>query len=355
MAVTAAARRLAVRLASAAPVPVFAAVGAGARDRVEALALRPELALAASPRHAAVLLVAGALPTRSLAALDRVHDQLPHPRATLGWGPEAPGAGWTRLPADADPVPALVELHRALLRGERTSEAARLPDEPPAPWRGRGDHGQGGEGMMGGVPYGRPMARTAQDLRDGLALDRLSVTVGPFFPPFPPGLVLRVALQGDVIQSAEVAEAPFAQGEAPALPGERRATARAREDLRRVARLLRVAGAGAAAERALRLATAPEPSAAGVRRLRELLRRGGTLRALPPARETGGVDVRSRLRAWLAGAERAAGEEDPEDPETPGEDRIERLAEVLPGLEWGNAMLVVAALDLAPAAPEDAP
>ncbi len=354
MAVTSAVRRLAVRLASSAPVPVFAAVGAGARDRVEALALRSELRRVGSPRHAAVLLVAGSVPRRSGPALDRVHDQLAHPRATLRWGAEVPAAALRRgddgrgaeeasVAADADPVPALVTLHRALLRGERASEEPRLPDEPPAPWRGRGEHGQGGEGMMGGVPYGRPMARTADDLRDGLALDRLTFTAGPFFPPLPPGLVLRVALQGDVIQSAEVVEPPFPQSEPDA--------DRARRYLHRAARLLRVAGAGAAAERAIRLAIAPDLSVGGVRRLRDLLRRGGTLRALPPAEETAGVDVRARLRGWLDAAERGRGAGE----EGPGDDELARLPDLLPGLEWGDAMLLVAALDPVPDGAEDPP
>ena len=35
--------------------------------------------------------------------------------------------------------------------------------------------------MTGGVPYGRPMASLAPD-RDGLRLDRLPVTLGPWFP-----------------------------------------------------------------------------------------------------------------------------------------------------------------------------
>src|SRR3546814_14512508 len=71
--------------------------------------------------------------------------------------------------------------------------------------------------MMGGKPYGRPMAMTEDDRRDGLALDAYSATFGPFLPVFPPGLQLSLTLQGDVVQSAEVLRPPVHQaaGDAP--------------------------------------------------------------------------------------------------------------------------------------------
>src|SRR3546814_9744942 len=120
----------------------------------------------------------------------------------------------------------------------RPSEDDLLPDEPPAPWSGKGEHGQGGEGMMGGKPYGRPMAMTEDDRRDGLALYAYTATFGPFLPVFPPGLQLSLTLQGDVVQSAEVLRPPVHQaaGDAP---------------LRRIARLLRLLGLPALAQRLL--------------------------------------------------------------------------------------------------------
>ena len=71
-------------------------------------------------------------------------------------------------------------------RRRLASSPDALPDLDPAPWRGVGPFGQGGTGMTGGVPYGRPLAGRADD-RDGLKLDQLLVRVGPFLPPFPPG------------------------------------------------------------------------------------------------------------------------------------------------------------------------
>ncbi|WP_328747312.1 hypothetical protein [Streptomyces sp. NBC_00285] len=54
-----------------------------------------------------------------------------------------------------------------------------------------------------GVVDGLPMADRADD-RDGLRLDLLHVPLGPVLPDWPSGLVLRLALQGDVVQEATV-------------------------------------------------------------------------------------------------------------------------------------------------------
>src|SRR5262249_44696751 len=52
-------------------------------------------------------------------------------------------------------------------------------------------------GMAGGLR----VASRGED-RDGLKLDQLHVPLGPFLPDWPAGLVVRVVLQGDVIQRA---------------------------------------------------------------------------------------------------------------------------------------------------------
>jgi hypothetical protein len=51
------------------------------------------------------------------------------------------------------------------------------------------------------LPGGLPMADLGDD-RDRLRLDRLHVPLGPVLPDWPPGLVVRTVLQGDVIQEA---------------------------------------------------------------------------------------------------------------------------------------------------------
>lgn len=205
------------RVAARAPVPVFAVAGVGAQAQVDELLLQPRLHLVDSPAAANVLLIAGSVPAHLTAELARLHDGLSRPRVNLWW-PLGSSVAPPMPPAvevhDADPsvlVDAVVDTHRRLLFGELASSPPVLPDEEPAPWRGIGPYGQGGTGMTGGVPYGRPMAEVAPD-RDGLRLDQLTVRIGPFFARFPTGLVLEVQLQGDVVQQAHVVVAP--EGEA---------------------------------------------------------------------------------------------------------------------------------------------
>ncbi|MBN1238113.1 MAG: hypothetical protein JXB36_06410 [Gammaproteobacteria bacterium] len=200
--------------AAAARVPVYPVVGVDARDRVETLLSDPALDSVASPRQAAVLLVAGALPSYLGTDLKRLHDQLPHPRTTASWCAEPPPipASLT-LGNGISPSDALVAAHGELYLGRRESESDLLPDEPPAPWQGVGEHGQGGEGMMGGKPFGRPMAMTGQDPRDALPLDAVTVDAGPFLSTWPPGLKLRLTLQGDVVTEAALLHPPFRQTE----------------------------------------------------------------------------------------------------------------------------------------------
>src|SRR3546814_15175993 len=85
------------------------------------------------------------------------HSALP---ISLWWRTEPRDGFPCAASLDGDAAHAVASLWQQLVTGMRPSEDDLLPDEPPAPWRGKGDHGQGGEGMMGGKPYGRPMAMT---------------------------------------------------------------------------------------------------------------------------------------------------------------------------------------------------
>lgn len=277
------------RLAAGADVPIYPCIGPGMLAPVEQLFLSPGMRRASTPREAAVLLVAGAIPDAAQAALDRLHDQLPHPRASFRWD------------GQANPSAELTALWRDVLDG-RPSEDDRLADESPNEWRGKGDHGQGGEGMMGGVPYGRPMAMTADDIRDGLALDAYTARIGPFAPMLLPGLVLEVTLQGNVIVSAKVCAPPFEQ------------TAEAVRPAFCAARLLMLLGLPLDAHRLWR-----RKSARGL----------ASLRAVPKG--LGEIapddDVRARLTGWLQAR--------------PSASQAPALPDLLPGLEWHEATLVL--------------
>ena len=279
-------RGLLARVARSAPVPVFAVAGAGARDAVRDLRLRSEIELVPTPRHAAVLVVAGSFPDGEVVGLAQVHDQIPIPRATVRWwgrgGDEV--SPTIRVEGDEDAlVVAVVEVHRRLLDDPSLSEPPILPDEDPVEWRGVGPYGQGGKGMTGGTPYGRPLAERADD-RDGLTLDQLAVTVGPWVGALPPGLQMRVKLQGDLIQEVEVGtpvavgaeETVFSRAVREPVPVAELELERARHHLRWLADALTVQGLTALGIRCLRLAKGLTPDRLGeVERLLTMVRRSG--------------------------------------------------------------------------------
>ncbi len=302
-------RTVLTRLALGAPTRVFVLEGVDAPGALDMLRLRHDVTIVDTPRSAFLLLVAGRLPEAMFEPARRTHDAMAEPRATIWWVVQPAEATVQILPqalvvaaephgSPADAVATLAAVltrtQAELLRGVRPSEPALLLDHDPAPWRSVGPYGQGGVGMTGGVPYGRPMAERAPD-RDGLELDQLPVRIGPFFPPFPPGLVLDVTLQGDVVQEAIVPGNAFAASGAHGLAAragddpfnaalsrpvriadlER---ARARHHLSWLARMLRVHGLEALALRALTLATTlvdtvPNAASTDIVALRRLLER----------------------------------------------------------------------------------
>lgn len=317
------------RLGSGAPVAFFAAVGRDGMERVEDLSLDARITWVASPRHAEVLLVAGKMRSQDSQALRVVHDQIPVPRNTLWWGSEPfeELASPTVVPLADEVLPHMLKMRV----GHARNEPDLLPDEPPNPWRGIGPNGQGGKGMMGGVPYGRPMAMTHQDGRDGLELDQTTVQVGPYLQTWPSGLVLELALQGDVVQRARVVRPPF---------GPTRGTSDGMASrLRSAARMLKLLQLDGLAERCRRAAVAHDPrEAVDLAALRAAVRRTGAFAALPPqlgsCRLQGTEsDARSRLGEWLG--------EGPEQPEAASIEPKPRLSSLLTGLEWSEAMLVV--------------
>ncbi|MEV7007018.1 hypothetical protein [Streptosporangium sp. NPDC051022] len=262
---------------------------------------------------------------------------------------------------------------------------------------GHGDHGGGdGDGDGGGhahhmgAPGGVPMAGRGPD-RDGLALDRLHVPLGPVLADWPAGLVVETVLQGDVIQRARVEvagglgterfwDAPWlAALEGREVTRGEAARRTAASHLDSLGRLLAVAGWGGAAAEARWLRDRllwgrrdEEVSgdfagfARRVRRsrlLRWMLRDLGTATPAAPgngrAAPVGGApdDVAARLDGWLGETGPALGRlgdesplDDDEGPRGPVGDRpSEALLAVLPslvtGAELAAARLIVAGLD----------
>jgi hypothetical protein len=238
------------------------------------------------------------------------------------------------------------------------------------------------------MPGGLPMAGRGAD-RDGLALDVLHVPLGPLLPDWPAGLLVRVTLQGDVVQRAEAGflgltgdggsfwNEPWrraAAGEPVSigLAARRRAAAR----LDSLGRFLAVAGWDDAASAARRLrdevlSGAPASPAAALRRLAGRVTRSRVLawstrdlgvlpadRAAGPAARAAG-DVTARYRRWCADLVELARLFDDASPLAgsaldPPRDRGTRPASaavlaLLPGLlegvELAAARLIVASLD----------
>jgi len=256
---------LIARLAGRADIPVFPVVGVGGRAGARSLGLLDGVRVVDHPREATLLVVTGR-PTRALLPpLLSLHDQLPTPRATVWWrgvpgGEELMAAVGPVVVCPSGDGGALRAVFADLVSGVRHSDPAALPDIETA-WRGVGPYGQGGTGMTGGNPYGRPLPARAPD-PDGLELDQLQLRVGPAFPPLPPGLVLDLGVQGDVIRTVAVGANPFTRwlGDQPLGPIDSQrfldaagaptpvATielARARHHLRWAAGALRLHGLGA--------------------------------------------------------------------------------------------------------------
>lgn len=266
-------------------VPVFAVVGGGYRSQLHRLRLAEGIRIVATPRHGAVLLVAGAFPEVAGESISHVHDQMAGPRVTIGWGHPDPTVVPVQVSTAGDvaEVAAVIrQQFRDVMNGVITAEPPLLPNIDQVEWRGVGPYGHGGAGMTGGTPYGRPLALRAPD-RDGLELDILPLTIGPWFAGFPPGLALGVSLQGDVAQEVEVVSTDLVSA-GPAgvfdralrepVPIRDLEMARARHHLEWMADTLRIAGVDRLSRVAGQVAAAVGPGEVGpVERLMAASRR----------------------------------------------------------------------------------
>ncbi|MGP4013516.1 hypothetical protein [Streptomyces sp. 4N124] len=261
---------------------------------------------------------------------------------------------------------------------------------------GQMDHMGHDTHAMGDVA-GLPMAERADD-RDELRLDQLRVPIGPGLTDWPTGLVLRLTLQGDVVQDVEVDHLPVPPGhrlpfwDEPwlrAAQGEE--VTRGRAERRRcaahldsVGRLLAVVGWDDVAARCRRLrdellSGAPrEGIGCDLRAVLRRVRRSRTLRwsiaglgelsssrageagVTGPALVADG-DAYDRLRIWLDEIERGIEVLDDEQPLAPDEltgprgrlggarppsqALLDILPELLTGAEFACARIIVASLD----------
>ncbi|WP_306187395.1 hypothetical protein [Streptomyces sp. MK5] len=406
----------ALRAAAARPHVLMATLPGGTAARLEAERLLRmwDWPPAATPAQADLLLGVGPGRPEMQAALDRLWQDLPLPRARV------------HAPRARD-VEAALEAGRARLGSpSRQREQVRTSTEKGrhgshSPHGGHGGKTREGEGGRGGhedhgsdggehgghggpgageteTPGGLPMAEQGED-RDGLTLDRLHVPLGPFLNDWPAGLTIRLVLQGDVIQQADLEDArPPTGGKAVpfwvqpwlrAAAGERvsvgeAARRRAAAHLDSLARLLSVAGWPTEAVAARRLRDDLLTGAAGsevAARLERLARRVGRSRTLAwlthgigrvsaeEAREAGvsgpaaraGGDVTDRYRQWLADIRRdvarlddssllrSRAEETPRGhwkaDGPPSAALLTLLPRLLTGAELAAARLIVASLD----------
>ena len=329
---------LLLRVAARRPhVLVVAVPGATAvRLAVEAALARRGWPIATGPADADVLAVAGSSGPELAAVVDAVWEQVPAPRARVDL------AALADVDEHLEAAAALladVERQRTEVVSGNASHGAHDHSRPrQGDHAGHGAHHQHHHHGHGGTVAGLPMAEPGPD-RDGLTLDRLHVPLGPVLPDWPAGLVVRVTLQGDVVQeaSADVLDAgPAAPFEWPSAPA---------RELDGLARFLGVAGWSSAAGQARRLRDAAldgdrieAEAAALVRRVR----RSRTLRWLVRGIPAGPTDVAALLARRLDAIEGVSGAS----PELQqGHLAAIELADLLVGTELASARLIVAAVD----------
>lgn len=345
------------------------------RAGVEQHVVRRGWRLAESPADADVLAVCG-LPGPELSrVVDAVWDLMPGPRvradvhdrgridaALAQVGERLIDTAHHRQDAAARPIgPALGE-HAAIDHGMEHREHGGMD-------HGGMDHGGMEHGDMDMAPAGIPLATGGED-RDGLEMDVLHLRLGPVLPHWPAGLVLRCALQGDVVVDAEVSLLDSGGGHGDqggdASAGDTRLDAARRCD--NVAGMLVLAGwedAAAAARRVRDMLlddTDQDQTVAALGHLRRKVGRSRLMRwSLRNLRPLGAEELRhhgipghlrgdthDRLLAMIERAQALASS--PATTQRPDRPSISpgALTHLVTGLDLAAARLVVASLDLDP-------
>ncbi len=191
---------------------------------------------ASSPAAANALVVCGEIPDRFGELVERLWQQMPYPKARVTVSDPAEIAD--RLSEVARSIRDLPAQRAAALRDVRT---------PMATENAMSDDDMGGHEHMSMSGPGRYPLAMGDDDRDGLEMDVLNRTLGPFLPDWDPRLLVHVVLAGDLVRSAE-AEIVSPQTGVPGPDDEHAAVLR----LDAAARLLHVAGWGPVADRMTR-------------------------------------------------------------------------------------------------------
>lgn len=225
------------------------------------------------------------------------------------------------------------------------------------------DHG--GHGGMDMAPEGIPLATGGQD-RDGLEMDVLHLPWGPVLPFWPAGLVLRCALQGDVVVEAGASVIDDAHHHGPGEGHPAQAPwAAVRCD--NAMALLALAGAEDVAVRARRARDAlldgnGDAARDAVTRLHRAVRRSRLLRwslrgVLPLTAsdlEDHGLpmsclgDAHDRLVSLVERVRAQVHDRGPMNPSGTGAVVWDELPHLMTGLELATVRLAVASLDLDP-------
>jgi hypothetical protein len=388
------------------PFVVTAVGGRPTRLAVERLLRLRGWRQALSPGEANMLVLCAPAQHGLEDVMDRLWDQVPGPRARTDIGKvddagrllDAAAAtlvdvGHQREDASARSAPggnSGHDIHAGQSMPEHDMDEHTGHSMPEHDKDGHGGHDMGGHDMgrhaghdmsahgghagqdMGAMqmPGGVAMAGRAED-RDGLKLDQLHVALGPALPDWPAGLVVRLTLQGDVVQEAQ-AVLHTSDGEIP--PSEahghddQRASCGPVERLDSLQRLLFVAGwpDAAMAARWLRDDLAGGAPASTVRdRYRTWSRR---IRRSPLLRwSTDGIgvlgtnvpeelrgDATTRWKRWLAEVDGALASSDDDqvgkrfwgrDVASCARTTLDVLPGLLEGRELAAARLIVASLD----------
>lgn len=143
-----------------------------------------------------VLAVVGEPGADLMAVVDHTWEQMSEPRARVEVHDE------TEIPAALDRARRTLQATDEQRAGAHRRRTRQVPDHDEDQDDEHGDHEQGDHGHGDMSPDGIPLASGAED-RDGLEMDELHLPLGPVLSHWPPGLVLRLTLHGDVVSDAE--------------------------------------------------------------------------------------------------------------------------------------------------------